>query len=169
MYGDRADLFEIYSNADVARYEFFEPWTLEQVEQFLYSQSQIFAGHPGVPFVLVAVLRSEQKVIGNVQITINSFEDMQSEIGFSFNPDYSGRGFASKVVKASLGFGFQRLGLPAVDVRYEHSWRLMERVGMRREAHFIHDNLVDGEWVDDYVYAILEDEWLARNDMNRST
>ena len=36
---------------------------------------------------------------------------------------------------------------------------LMERVGMRREAHFVHDCHTKGEWVDDYLYAMLEDEW----------
>ncbi|MGQ0633036.1 MAG: GNAT family N-acetyltransferase [Planctomycetaceae bacterium] len=47
----------------------------------------------------------------------------------------------------------------AVDVRNDRSWRLMERIGMRRAAHFIHDARAKDEWVDDYVYAILESEW----------
>ena len=166
-YGDGADLFEIYSNPDVARYQFFEPWTPEQIEELVFSQSEVFAGDPGVPFVLVAVLRSDNKVIGDSQITINSVEDQQGEIGFTFNPEFSGRGFATKTVNAALGYGFTRLNLhrimAAVDVRNEPSWRLLERVGMRREAHFVHDNLVDGQWIDDYVYAMLEDEWHAKN------
>jgi RimJ/RimL family protein N-acetyltransferase len=53
--------------------------------------------------------------------------------------------------------------MAAVDVRNEPSWRLMERVGMRREAHFVHDNLMGDEWIDDFVYAMLEDEWHAKN------
>ncbi len=166
-YDDRADLFEIYSNPEVARYQFFDPWTLGQVEQLVYSQSEVFAGDPGVPFVLVAVLRSEGKVIGDCQITINSVEDRQGEVGFSFNPEYSGRGFATKAANATLGFGFTRLNLhrivAAVDVRNASSWRLMERVGFRREAHFVHDSLLNGEWIDDYVYSMLEDEWHAKN------
>jgi len=166
-YEDRADLFEIYSNPDVARYQFFEPWTAEQIEDLVYSQSEVFAGDPGVPFVLVAVLRSQNKVIGDCQITINSVEDQQGEIGFTFNPEFSGRGFATKTVHAVLGYGFTRLSLhrimAAVDVLNEPSWRLMERIGMRREAHFVHDNLMDGEWIDDYVYAMLKDEWNANN------
>jgi RimJ/RimL family protein N-acetyltransferase len=39
----------------------------------------------------------------------------------------------------------------------------MERVGMRREAHFIHDGFVKGRWVDVYAYGILDDEWQARH------
>jgi RimJ/RimL family protein N-acetyltransferase len=45
----------------------------------------------------------------------------------------------------------------------ERAWRLMERVGMRREAHFIHDGFVKGRWVDVYAYGILDDEWQARH------
>jgi RimJ/RimL family protein N-acetyltransferase len=162
-YRDAADLFEIYSDPEVARYQFFQPWAPQQGEQLIYSQAEIFAGDPGVPFVLVAVLDSEDKVIGDCQITINSVEDQQGEIGFTFNPRFSGRGFATKAVSAALGFGFRHLGLhrimAAVDTRNEPSWRLMERVGMRREAHFVHDNFVNEKWIDDYVYAMLENEW----------
>jgi RimJ/RimL family protein N-acetyltransferase len=71
-FGDRGDLFEMYSNPLIARYQFFEPWTPEQVEQFVLSQSQVHAGDPGVPLVLVVVLRAENKVIGDCQITIHS-------------------------------------------------------------------------------------------------
>jgi RimJ/RimL family protein N-acetyltransferase len=164
---DGPDLYEIYSNPEVTRYQFFKPWTPEEVEQFMYVQFGMRTGDPGVPLVLVVVLRSTNKVIGDCQHTINSIEDQQGEIGFMFNPEFSGRGFATRSVNAALGYGFTRLKLhrimAAVDVRNERSWRLMERIGMRREAHFVHDNLMDGEWIDDYVYAMLDDEWHARN------
>jgi RimJ/RimL family protein N-acetyltransferase len=45
------------------------------------------------------------------------------------------------------------------DVRNHGSYKLMERMGMRREAHFIHNEIFKGEWGDEYIYAILEDEW----------
>ena len=162
-YNDRTDLYEIYSNPEVARFNFFEPWTPDQIEDLVHSQSELYAGAPGVPLILVADIRSQKKVIGDCQITINSYEDRQGEIGFSFNPKFSGQGYATKTVNAALGYGFRQLNLhrimAAVDARNVPSWKLMERLGMRREAHFVHDNFVNGEWVDDYVYAILEDEW----------
>lgn len=164
---DCSDLFEIYSNLDVARYELFDPWTFEQVEDLLSYESEVDTDKPTAQIRLVAVLRSEDRIIGDCQITIDSVVNQQGEIGFAFNPKYSGRGFATKAVNATLGFGFRRLNLHRItastDVRNERSWRLMERLGMRREAHFIHKHLVHGEWVDDYLYAILEEEWRAKN------
>jgi len=38
----------------------------------------------------------------------------------------------------------------------------MERVGMRREAHFVQSSYEKGEWVDEVEYGILADEWRAR-------
>ena len=84
----------------------------------------------------------------------------------SFNRIYTGRGLATEAVVAVMGFAFNRLGIhricAGVDTRNERSWKLMERVGMRREAHFVDANYEDGQWIDDYVYAMLDLEWNDR-------
>jgi RimJ/RimL family protein N-acetyltransferase len=168
---DASDLYEIYSRREVAQYEFWDPWTAEQVASHICSQAAIRVGDPGVALVLGVILEPDGRLIGECQITITSVDDRQAEIGFTFNPDYSGRGYASRAVNACLGFAFGSLGMhrvmAATDVRNVRSWRLMERLGMRREAHFVHDNFVKGQWVDDYVYAMLEDEWQLRNAITR--
>jgi RimJ/RimL family protein N-acetyltransferase len=164
-YDDEADLFEYYGDPEVARFQFWIPRTIEQIDQIVAQQLETRLGDPGVPYMMVAVLKADGKVIGDCQLTITSVEDRQGEIGFAFNPRYSGRGLATRAVTAAIGFGFARLNLhrivAAVDVRNERSWRLMERIGMRREAHFLHDARGKDEWIDDYVYAVLESEWTA--------
>lgn len=71
-------------------------------------------------------------------------------------------------MNAAVGFAFHRMEMhrvfAGVDIRNQKSWKLMERVGMRREAHFVHANLEDGKWVDEYTYAMLDNEWNSRND-----
>jgi len=160
---DYADLCDYYSAPEVARYQFWEPFTEEQVAHLIESQASVMPSDPGVAFVLAVVLQAEDRVIGDCSLTITSDEDRQADIGFAFNPRYHGNGYATKAVNATLGFGFRELGMHrisgATDVRNERSWKLMERVGMRREAHFVHDCHSKGEWVDDYLYAMLEDEW----------
>jgi RimJ/RimL family protein N-acetyltransferase len=164
---DFDDLFEFYSDPQVARFQFWGPYSAEQVERLIEEQEEHKFGDPGVPLYFAAVDSAEQKLIGDCPLTIISPDDRQGEIGFSFNPKYTGRGLATRAVNIILGIGFVRLGLHRIiactDVRNERSWQLMERVGMRREAHFLHDCVVKDEWVDDYVYAILDDEWLGRN------
>lgn len=160
---DYADLCDYYTAPEVARYQFWEPFTDEQVAHLVGSQADVMPGDPGVAFVLVVVLQAEDRVIGDCSLTITSCEDRQADIGFAFNPRNHGNGYATKAVNATLGFGFRELGLHRIsgasDVRNERSWKLMERIGMRREAHFIHDCYSKGEWVDDYLYAMIEDEW----------
>jgi aminoglycoside 6'-N-acetyltransferase len=163
---DRADLFEYHGDPKVSRFEFHDALTPDQLDEMVAEQTQVRLGDPGVTLILGAVLKSEAKVIGDCQLTITGVpDDGQGEIGFAFNPAYCGRGLATKAVRATLGFGFSRLKLHRIvagtDVRNERSWRLMERVGMRREAHFLHTARVGGEWIDDYVYAMLETEWTA--------
>ncbi len=65
-----------------------------------------------------------------------------------------------------LGLGFDGLRLHRITgscaAQNAPSARLMERLGMRREAHFVHNEIVKGAWGDELVYAILEHEWRGR-------
>lgn len=162
---DFQDLQAYWSDPEVARYQFCGPYTAEQVTAMIDGQAEVMPGDPGVALVLVADL--DDVVIGDCQLTVTSVEDRQGEVGFAFNPRYTGRGLATRMVAAVLGFGFVQLGLHRIvvstDTRNERSWRLAERIGMRREAHFRHDNFVGGEWVDSFVYAMLEHEWRERH------
>ncbi len=66
-----------------------------------------------------------------------------------------------------LRLGFEDLGLHRIagrlDARNAASARVLERLGMRREARFLQNEIVKGEWADEMVYAMLEDEWRARH------
>lgn len=161
LLSDARDLLEYRSDPEVARHQYWEPLTAEGVAELLAHQSQVRTGDPGPPLVLATVF--EGKVVGDVQLTITSPEHGQGEVGFSFNPRYGGRGLATRAVAATLGFGFVQLGVHRISaatfVENERAWRLLERVGMRREAHFIHDGFVRGRWVDVFGYAMLADEW----------
>lgn len=90
----------------------------------------------------------------------------EAELGWSIDPARAGRGYATEAVERVLGLCFVELGLHRVHARCfsanEPSWRLMERVGMRRETHIAAGILHrDGTWMDGYGYALLADEWHA--------
>ena len=91
----------------------------------------------------------------------------QAELGWVLHPDHAGHGYATEAVTALLRICFEDLGLRrAVALCFADnvaSWRLMERVGMRREEHTVRDSLHrSGEWLDGYGYAMLADEWRSR-------
>jgi len=162
---DAADVLAYRSDPAVARQQYWEPFNLEQVQTLIANQAHVKPGMFGV--ALVFAVEYEGKVVGDVPLTINVPEHKQGEVGFSFHPGCTGRGLATRAVAAVLGFGFVQLGLHRITAATftdnERAWRLMERVGMRREAHFVHDGFVRGRWVDVYAYGMLEEEWRARH------
>jgi RimJ/RimL family protein N-acetyltransferase len=91
---------------------------------------------------------------------------VQAEIGWVLAPDHEGHGYATEAVRELLRICFEDLGLRRVFAQCfadnEPSWRLMERVGMRREEHAVRESLHrSGEWLDGLRYAVLADEWRA--------
>lgn len=91
----------------------------------------------------------------------------QAELGWTIDPAHQGKGYATEAVRAVLDVCFGPLGLRRVVAECfadnEASWRLMERLGMRRESHTIKDSLHRTRgWLDGLSYAILAEEWPTR-------
>ncbi|GGR62421.1 RimJ/RimL family protein N-acetyltransferase [Nocardioides luteus] len=88
----------------------------------------------------------------------------QAELGWTIDPAHQGKGYATEAVRAVLDVCFGPLGLRRVVAECfadnEPSWRLMERLGMRRESHTRKDSLHRTRgWLDGMSYAILAEEW----------
>jgi RimJ/RimL family protein N-acetyltransferase len=111
-------------------------------------------------------LPKTNEVIGDVSMWCSPGDRLQAEIGYVVNPWFHGRGYATEAVTELLRIGFEEAGLHRItanaDARNVASIRVMERVGMRREAQFVQGANEKGEWVDEVEYAILADEWLTR-------
>jgi RimJ/RimL family protein N-acetyltransferase len=89
---------------------------------------------------------------------------VEAEIGWVIAPAHQGQGFATEAARAALQICFDQLGLRRVTagcfVENEASWRIMEKLGMRREYHSRRDGLHRTRgWLDGFEYAILADEW----------
>ena len=52
--------------------------------------------------------------------------------------------------------------IASIDPKNINSIRLVERIGFRKEAHFIESLWINGQWVDDLVYALIEKDWESR-------
>lgn len=92
---------------------------------------------------------------------------VQAEIGWALHPDHVGHGYATEAVRELIRLCFEDLDLRRVTgscfAANQASRRLMERVGMRREAHTVKDSLHrSGEWLDGMDYALLREEWAPR-------
>lgn len=159
-------LYAIQSRPDVARYLYWEPRSRDEVRAALTGRARLTALEAqGDALVLALERRDSGTLIGDVNLAWRSAEHQQGEIGFVLHPDHHGRGYAREAAVEMLRLGFAELGLRRIigrcDARNDPSARLMERLGMRREAHFRENEFVKGEWCGEYMYAMLAVEWQA--------
>lgn len=171
----RGDVDAVYAyrcRADVATFLFDEPLSHESVAEAIHQRiSQVAMEDEGDKIILAAELRNGGGLIGEVSLILRSVLSRQGEIGYIFNPDFHGQGYATEAAGALLSLGYDGLGLHRIiarcDARNSASWHVMERLGMRREAHFRHHLLVKGQWDEEYVYALLDEEWAMRGEPKR--
>ncbi|WP_198663593.1 GNAT family N-acetyltransferase [Jiangella endophytica] len=164
---DLDELHRLHAHPDVARYMLWEPWqrgyAIERLGRRLQQTTPVADGDS----LDLAVLRSaDDTYVGEVHLHVVSAEQQCAEIGFAFHPEHHGHGYAREAATAMLGLAFDPLGFRRVIGRCAAanaaSAGLMERLGMRREAHLVENQLVKGEWVSEYDYAMLAREWAAR-------
>jgi len=123
------------------------------------------------------VLEHEGRVVGDLYLDVRdawSQRDVaagatgaQAEIGWVLDPAYGGRGLVTEAATALLRVCFEERGIHRVVASCyagnEPSWRLMERIGMRRETYAVKEALHRAHgWVDTVSYAILDEEWAGR-------
>lgn len=160
-------VYAVHSRADVTRYLYWSARSAGDVRKLLVARAeQTVLDDEGDGLNLAVELRDTKTVIGEVRLSWHSAEHRQGEVGFIFDPDHHGRGYATEAARAMLALGFDELRLHRIvgrlDARNTASARVLERLGMRREAHLVENELVKREWTDEVVYAMLDREWRTR-------
>ncbi|MEU5597471.1 GNAT family N-acetyltransferase [Streptomyces sp. NPDC020298] len=162
--GDTDDRYSYQSLPEVARYLYRPPLTREGCARSIAERAGGTPWRADGDALLLAVCRADGPgVVGEVVLTLRSARARQAEIGWIFNPQCAGRGYATEAARALVSLAFSQLGVHRVfarlDVLNTGSVRVCERLGMRREAHLV-DNDLDGDrWGSEYVFAMLASEW----------
>ena len=162
-------IVERTSKEEVARHMFWDTnrWSQKEVIEWIRGQQALSLETTG-RYVEFAVVRDDV-CIGDVGVKRLSEVNQDAEIGWTFHPDYWGQGYAKEAAAALMDYCFEHLNLHRIisicDARNTASYKLMERLGMRREAHHIKSCYNKGEWTDDLVYAVLREEWLSPDDV----
>jgi RimJ/RimL family protein N-acetyltransferase len=114
-------------------------------------------------FSAAAVERASGVTVGDMACHWVSERDRTAEIGFVFDPRHQGRGFATEAARSLINWAFNEAGFHRVlgrtEARNVASARVLEKLGMRLEAHFVENEWVKGEWQSELVYAVLDREW----------
>lgn len=159
---DASGLAAYRSDPDVARFQSWDaPFALAQASALI---AGFAAGDPDEPgwFQWAIERVDEPGIVGDLGVNLLD-DERQAAIGYSMDPAFQGRGYATEAVARMLDHLFDEKGLRRVsaecDTRNDSSVRLLERLGFRREAHLRSSTWSKGEWCDDYLYALLAVEW----------
>ena len=157
-------LHAMRSNAEVARYLYEEPFAPERTRELLTRKIGMTSWTAEGDWLgAAAVERESGIVVGDVGMCWLSERDRTAEIGFIFDPRHQGKGFATEAARALVEWAFGIAGLHRIigrtEARNTASNRVLEKLGMRLEGHFVENEWVKGEWQSELVYAILDREW----------
>ena len=154
---DLNDLYEYLSDAEVVKFEPYRPMSMDEVRENL-------TWRIGTDEMIAIVCAASGKMIGNVYLGKRDFDSL--EIGYVLNRRFWGIGCASEACRALISLAFEQ-GAHRIyaecDPENSASWRLLERLGFRREGHlrsnlfFWTDELGNPIWKDTYVYALTGD------------
>lgn len=160
---DTEALYDYLSNPEVTRFEPYPPFSYEQAkEEAIYRSKD--------PSFFAICLKENDQLIGNLYFAPEEPRYVKTyTLGYVLNPKYQGKGFATEACKEMLKHAFIEMGLHRVvaycNQKNEKSWKLLERLGMRREGamlkniYFKKDEQGKPIWANSYQYAILSEEY----------
>lgn len=165
---DAPAVYAYRADPEVGRYQSWHPAGVPEVAKYIRTMAETGFDREDTWFQLGMYLKDTRVLIGDLGVHFLPPGSRQVEIGFTVSPAHQRRGYAAEAVPALIGYLFGTLGkhrvIGSVDPRNAPSIALLEKLGMRREAHFRQSILTpDGRWEDDVIYALLAEEWPAAN------
>ncbi len=166
---DEEAVWRYRSREDVSRWITRADTTIEDVREHVFSPERLAA---------MVVVERDGEVVGDLMVrvedawaqaeAVDEAKGVQAELGWIVAPGHQGHGYAHEALAEVFRICFEVLGLRRVTAgcfaANEPSWRLMERLGMRREVETVRESLHRTEgWLDGYGYALLADEWRERS------
>ena len=159
---DKDEVFEYRSDRETNKYQGWIPTTVSDVEIFIGKISKQI-NEPRTWFQFVIIEKEAKKIIGDIGVHFFDNENKQVEIGCTVKKDFQNKGYATETVKIVIDYLFKELNkhriITSIDPENKNSIRLVEGIGFRKEAHFVESLLINGKWVDDLIYSLIEKDW----------
>jgi RimJ/RimL family protein N-acetyltransferase len=140
-------------------YESGDPLSLEQSKAVLDKFIMNGKTFPSSGSVMLSIKNEQDLFVGIISIKCNWEEMSEWEIGYKLLKEFWGHGYITDAVKAVATYLFDQIHIHKLvafanseNVRSEH---VLQRVGMKKEGHLREARIVDGEYKDEVVYAML--------------
>lgn len=169
---DAERIYAYRANPGVGRFQGWVPTSAHEVRAFIDRLQTMAALTRGEWFQLGIVLREGGELVGDCGLHARVDDPRQVEMGITVAPPFQQHGIAFEALAAVLDFLFTRTETHrvfcSVDPRNHPCLRLLQKIGMRKEAHLIESLWSKDAWTDDVVFALLRREWHNRNEPVKS-
>lgn len=158
---DAPELCRYRSLPEVARYQSWQTFSLDDAEELLAVQASVVPDTPGTWLQLAIIAGG---VIGDCGL--HFLDERQVELGITLDTAHQRRGYTAEALRALLDYLFGTLGKHRVtattDAENAAAAALFARLGFRREGHFRQNIWFKGRWGDEYLFALLNEDWRKR-------
>jgi len=160
---DAGKMFEYRSDPRVSKFQNWKPVNYESIIKFINENLNVKINQADTWKQFGIYSKNDGGLIGDIGMHFLDPQNSVVEIGFTLSPENQGFGYGCEAVSAIIQYLFKKLEkhriIASTDPRNDRSIALLKRVGMRKEAHFKKSFLTNGEWVDDIIFALLEEEY----------
>ncbi len=164
--GDLDATQHLHGKGDAQRYQGFDLSDGDKLRASIRLAMAHALEEPRRVYELAVVLKEGGQLIGRCGVTKALLEPKEGVMWFVSDPRFWNQGFITEAADALFRFCFEELKLHRVtgecDPKNAGSTHLMEKLGMRKEAHLVENAWIGGAWKDTAVYALLEREWNGR-------
>lgn len=169
---DDLETFLTYRNdPEVARWQGWSvPYPRERAVEFIHKMKSRDPNEPGDWFQAAIVIKDTGEFIGDCAFFIKKDETNTAHMGYTIVQKHWRKGYAVEAARRLMAYLFDERNLRRLiadtDVENTASWKTLEKLGLRREAHFVENILFKGRVASEYHYAMLDREWKALNAQN---
>ena len=148
------------SNPDFSKYEFWGPNKIEDTHKFIADKLEESAQLPRFRFDLAVCLNDQDLLIGGCGLRRETETSSVGNLGWAINPEFQNKGYATEAAAAFIQYGFNELNLSLIyatcDSRNVASYKVMEKLGMKKVGFTKGDKVIKGHLRDSFRYEILK-------------
>lgn len=161
-------VFDWLGNPENMRYRSSEPQNECEAREYLDWAIKCAEQADCINFRYAVECKETGALIGSCELAFTDKDP--AELAWELHRDYWRKGYGTEIGETLLRLGFETLNLRRIvadcNTLNRGSYRIMEKIGMRREAHYVKshrgNSLLGHAWCDKYLYAILREEWIGR-------
>jgi ribosomal-protein-serine acetyltransferase len=140
------------------------PWlnhmeSVDFIKNFIAGSKKRYADKSEFAFVIVC----NNAIVGRVGVYYIDQQNRIGSIGYWISEEYQGKGLITESCKEIINHSFAYLGLNRLEIKCGtnnlKSIQVPERLGFKKEGIIRQGELVNGEFIDLYLYSMLKSDW----------